>query len=218
MFRIKENNIVKVHIRLLLRDILCICFSFDLGLFLYFSKMKVALLVRYLMEKLCPQLWRWFLFRRRFLFVFFCGSSNVWTSITVTVYFSYFIWCALCCFAFKEGMIRPRGVLPKIILLEAAEPIFQLRLSDLNPKTGNCPELFPSIYISKTVVRTLVFHSSDRCVQSALRVQAQKSHLLVSKCSLAVQFRKYCLTSQCFSFLNYKTVLTIMLQVYCGRK
>lgn len=47
---------------------------------------------------------------------------------------------------------RPREVLPKIILLEDAQPNFQLKPSELNPKTGNCPELSPSTYISNMEV------------------------------------------------------------------
>lgn len=90
----------------------------------------------------------------------------------------------------------------------------------LNPKTGNCSELFPSTYISKTVARALVFDSLDRCVQPVLRAQAPKSCSLVPKCFPAVRLWKRCWTSQLFRFLDYKIGLTIMLtlQVYCGMK
>lgn len=80
----KEKNIVKVNSQVVVRDNLCICFG--LGLFLYFSKMKAALLVRNLKWTSCApnsgddsSLEAGFLFG--FLWFFQCVDPNYCSSL-----------------------------------------------------------------------------------------------------------------------------------------
>lgn len=69
----------------------------------------------------------------------FCGSANIWTITVMMILFLHSL--TLREFATLPG--RPRGVLPKIILLDAAEPTLQLILSDLKSQDWRLPRVGP---------------------------------------------------------------------------
>lgn len=124
------------------------CFVF-VYVHLCVSKMKSSCFVRNLkwtsfVQSCGPNPGGWFLFRSRAL---------VWFSVVLPMYgpqtqsrcsFSSILAPVLCSFACQVGVMGPRGIVPKITLLETAELILQLILSDPKSQEWQLPRLSPT--------------------------------------------------------------------------